>query len=109
MQKTISQRLVLSALAAACLTAMTSAASAGGFTRGCAWRDMQILQMIEERESTNAVPATVLSEAVLTMMHARIVCHEGYVVDALAIYDTIARSITPNAVLSGRPQKAEIQ
>jgi len=106
-QKTIFQRFVLSALAATCLTAVTTAATAGEFTRGCAWRDMQILQMIEERETANALPATVLSDAVMTMMHARIVCHEGYVVDALAIYDTIARSITPN--LAGRPQTAEIK
>jgi len=103
MQRTIFQRFVLSALAVACLSAMTSAATAGAFTRGCAWRDMQILTMIEERESTNALPTDILSEAMVTMMHARIVCHEGYVVDALAIYDTIARSITPNPVLSGQP------
>jgi len=36
-----------------------------------------------------------------TMMHARTVCHEGHVVDALAIYDTIAQSITPNPFLGG--------
>jgi len=109
MQRTIFQRFVLSALAVACLSAMTSAATAGAFTRGCAWRDMQILKMIEERESTNSVPTEILSDAMLTMMHARIVCHEGYVVDALAIYDRIAQAITPNPVLSGRPQSTGIQ
>jgi hypothetical protein len=30
-------------------------------------------------------------------------------VDALAIYDRIAQRITPNPILSGRPQSAEIQ
>jgi hypothetical protein len=30
----------------------------------------------------------------LAMMHARIVCHEGYVVDALALYDRIAQGVT---------------
>src|SRR5262245_65733498 len=102
MQKTIFHTFVLSALAATCLTAMTSAASAGSFTRGCAWRDMQILRMIEERETTNTVPAPVLSDAMLTMMHARIGCHERYVVDALAIYDNIAAGITPDTDLHAR-------
>jgi hypothetical protein len=109
MPRTFLQRFALTALAAACLSAMTSAATAGSFMRGCAWRDMQILKMIEDRENTNALPAEVLSDAMLTMMHARIVCHEGYVVDALAIYDRIAQRITPNPILSGRPQSAEIQ
>jgi hypothetical protein len=34
------------------------------------------------------------------MMHARIVCHEGYVVDALALYHGIAESVTSIPVLS---------
>ena len=109
MQRTLFQRFARWALAAACLGAMMSTASAGSFMRGCAARDMQILKMIEEREHANAVSADILNDAMLTMMHARIVCHEGYVVDALAIYDSIARSITPNPVLSGRPQSTEIQ
>jgi hypothetical protein len=29
-------------------------------------------------------------------MHARIMCFEGQVLDALAVYDNIAHSITPN-------------
>jgi hypothetical protein len=111
MQATLFQRFVLSALAAAFLVAMTSAATAGGgpFTRGCAARDMQILKLIEDQETANALPAETLSNAMVTMMHARIVCHEGYVVDALAIYDTIARSLSPNPVLSGQPPSTGIQ
>jgi hypothetical protein len=90
---------------------MTTAATAGGgaFTRGCAARDMQVLKMIEDRETSRAVPAETLTAAMLTMMHARTVCHEGYVVDALAIYEGIIQSITPNAVLSGQPPVMEIQ
>ena len=42
-------------------------------------------------------------DAVRTIMHARVMCFEGQVVDALAIYDSIAQSITPDWVLSGRP------
>ena len=100
---TLVQRFALSALAAVCLSATVTAAHAGGgaFTRGCAARDMQVLKMIEDRETTEAVSAETLSAAMLTMMHARNVCHEGAVMDALAIYDGIIQSITP--VLSSRP------
>src|SRR5712671_5455459 len=43
------------------------------------------------------------------MMHARMVCREGHVLDALAIYDSIARSIIPNPVQTGRMRPSEIQ
>ena len=56
--------------------------------------------MIEEREGASAGYTTQLSDAMLTMMHARIVCHEGYVVDALVLYDRIALSMTSIPVLS---------
>src|SRR5262245_26488375 len=88
------------ALSAAYLGAMISSATAGSFTRGCAARDMQLLMLIEQQESSNVMPGEILSDAMLKMMHARIVCHEGYVADALVIYDTIAQSITPNPFLS---------
>jgi hypothetical protein len=72
------------------------AATAGGgpFTRGCAWRDLQILIMIEEREGATAGYTTQVSDAMLAMMHARIICHEGHVADALALYDRIAQGLT---------------
>ena len=73
-----------------CLGAMTVCTAAGSFTRGCAARDLQILMLIEERENTNAVSAERLSDAMLTMMNARMKCYEGHVVDALAIYDSVA-------------------
>jgi hypothetical protein len=108
---TLLQRFALSALAAVCLGGMTTAATAGGgaFTRGRAARDMQVLLMIENREATNTVSTETLTAAMLTMMHARNVCHGGYVVDALAIYEGIIQSITPNPVLSSRPPSTEIQ
>ena len=83
------------ALAALCLGAVINSTTAGSFTRGCAARDLQILMLIEERESTNAISAERLSDALLTMMNARMVCYEGHVVDALAIYDSVARSLIP--------------
>jgi hypothetical protein len=111
MHRTLFRRFALSALAAVCLGAMTNAATAAGgaFTRGCAARDMQVLKMIEDRETSRAVPTEALTAAMLTMMHARTVCHEGYVVDALAIYEGIIQSITPGQVLSSRPPSTEIQ
>jgi hypothetical protein len=106
-----SQRLALIALAAVSLIAMTNAATAGGgtFTRGCAARDLQVQMMIEDRQNTKAVSADKLNDAMLALLHARIVCRAGQVLDALALYEGIARSITPNPVLSGRAHPTEIQ
>jgi len=73
---------------------MVPATAGGGpFTRGCAWRDLQILIMLEERGGASAGYTTQVSDAMLAMMHARIICHEGSVVDALALYDRIAQSV----------------
>jgi hypothetical protein len=80
-------------LATIVVCAMTHAAAAGSFTRGCAARDLQLLTMIEEQESAGSVSADKLGEALIEMMHARIVCHHGRVLDALAIYDSIAESV----------------
>jgi len=107
------QHLQRWALTAVILAALTATATAGSFTRGCAARDMQVLMLIEERETTQAVSAEQLRDAMHTLMHARIVCHEGYVVDALAIYDRIAQNIASNPVsnpvIVGRTKSTEIQ
>src|SRR5205814_9012669 len=95
--------------AAVILATLAATASAGSFTRGCAARDMQVLMLIEDRETTRAVSEDQLRDAMLAMMHARIVCHEGHVLDALAIYDGIAQTIGPNPVRSGRTRPKEIQ
>jgi hypothetical protein len=81
---------------------MTHAAAAGAFTRGCAARDLQLLIVIEEQELTGSITAEKISEALLEMMHARIVCHQGQVLDALAIYDAVAESVRP--IRSGRAE-----
>jgi hypothetical protein len=52
--------------------------------------------LIEEHENTNAISAERLSDAMLTMLNARMICYEGYVVDALSIYDSVAASLTPD-------------
>jgi len=95
-------------LAAVVLATLTTTATAGSFMRGCAARDMQILMLIEDRESKSIVSAEKLRDAMLTMLHARIVCHEGHVLDALAIYDSIAQSIAPNPIQFGRTRPSEI-
>ena len=82
------------ATAALCLGAMINGTAAGSFTRGCAVRDLQILMLIEERENTNAISVEKLSDAMLTMMNARMLCHDGYEADALTMYDGIAGSLT---------------
>ena len=91
-------------LATVIASVMTHAAAAGSFTRGCAARDLQLLSLIEEQENAASIPAEKISQALLEMMHARIVCHQGRVLDALAIYDAVAESVRP--IRSGR---AEIQ
>jgi hypothetical protein len=90
------------ALAAICLPALTYTADAGTFTRGCAVRDIQVLSLVEERESAGAISSQRSTDAILTIMHARMVCFEGRVLDALAIYNSVSDSIMPTAALSGR-------
>jgi hypothetical protein len=89
-------------LVSVCLGAMIGATTAGSFTRGCVARDLQILMLIEEYENSNAVSAEKLSDALLSILEARLVCHEGRVVDAMALYDGIVQGITPDTFLSAQ-------
>src|SRR5258705_11285482 len=100
MNRTSRNRLSFWFIAAIGIGMMLDGATAGSFTRGCAARDLQILFLIEEQEAAGSVPAERLSDALIEMMHARIVCHEGRVLDALAIYDAVAASLGP--MRSGR-------
>ena len=65
---------------------------------------MQVLMLIEDRESASVISAQKSTEAILEVMDARMVCFQGRVLDALAIYDSIVQSVTPNPVLSNRKQ-----
>src|SRR3978361_1067677 len=80
-------------LVAVCLGLPLAGTNAGSFTRGCAARDLQVLMLIEEGETSSTIPTAELRYAMLALLEARIVCHEGYVMDAMAIYDRIARSV----------------
>ena len=73
------------AATALCLSAVVNSTIAGSFTRGCAARDLQIPMLIEEREHANAISSERLSDAMTTMMNARMICYDGRVADALSI------------------------
>ena len=77
-------------------------AGGGTFTRGCAARDMQIMMMLEQRESTDGIATQELKETLNTIFDARMVCAEGRVLDALEIYDSVARRITSDRIFSGQ-------
>jgi len=102
MHKNVFPSAVRWALATLFLGAMIEGATAGSFTRGCAVRDLQILMLIEEQQSATAASLEKLNDALLTMQHARMVCHEGRVADALSIYDSISQNITSNPLPSDR-------
>ena len=101
MRKLLLNCSVQVAVAALCLATTIDATIAGAFTRGCAARDLQILRLVEEHESTDALSAETLSAAMLTILNARMICYEGHVVDALAIYDDVARNLTPHNLRQG--------
>lgn len=89
-------------LVCGCLCVLINNTTAGSFTRGCAARDLQILMLIEERENSNSISAEKLSDAMLSMLEARIVCHEGHVMDAMALYENIAQDLAYDTFLSAR-------
>jgi hypothetical protein len=75
------------AVVAICLATVTNGMADGGtFTRGCAARDMQIKMMLEGSD----ISPQERNDATSTMIDARLMCLDGYVVDALALYDGIA-------------------
>jgi hypothetical protein len=69
------------------------AITTGAFTRGCAARDLQTLALVKRLDSAHTISPEKHTDVMLKMLHARMVCHEGKVMDALAIYDSIAESI----------------
>jgi hypothetical protein len=93
-------KLIRTCIAAAILISGTTAGMAAGgtFTRGCAARDMQVMMMLEA--GTIAPPK--LNAAVRDMTQARMMCFDGQVMDALALYDQIAHSIASDWSLAGQ-------
>jgi hypothetical protein len=86
-------------VATVCLGTMNVGLAAGGtFARGCAGRDIQVMLMLE----TSGMSPHQLDEAMRTLVHARMMCFDGQIMDALALYDQVAQSVTSAWVLSGR-------
>ena len=46
-------------LVAVCLGTPLGGANAGSFTRGCAARDLQVLMLIEEGETSSTIPTAI--------------------------------------------------
>ena len=85
-------------VATVCLGTVTVGLAGGGtFARGCAGRDIQVMMMLE----TSGMSPQQLDEALRTMVHARMLCFDGQIMDALALYEQIAQSVTSAWVLSG--------
>jgi hypothetical protein len=96
MRKHLLKCSIHAALAALCLGTTVNGTIAGSFTRGCAARDLEILMLIEERESTNTISPERLSDAITMMMDARMICREGREAGALTVYDNLATSLAPS-------------
>jgi len=92
-------RAVLLAFAAICLSATVGDTAGASFARGCAIRDLQVLMLIEERGRADAAAMPNVTDATT---NARMVCDEGRIADALALYEAIARALTSLPALSGR-------
>jgi len=91
----------LCATAAIVIAGATSTMAAGNaYTRGCAARDIQVMMMLE----AGPLSPQKMNIIVRDVVHARMMCFDGHVVDALALYDNIANSIASDWVLSSERQ-----
>jgi hypothetical protein len=91
-------RYFAAALVAIVASATGAIAAGGTFSRGCAARDMQLMILVEASE----IPASAKSDAVRAVLHARDMCFDGYVMDALSIYDKVAQSLAAEWALSSQ-------
>ncbi|MBX9773631.1 MAG: hypothetical protein K2Y71_04375 [Xanthobacteraceae bacterium] len=94
----MNKKIAFLCVAAATIFAGATDSMAAGnvFTRGCAARDMQVMMML----NGGSLPPHKMNAAVRNVAHARMMCFDGYVMDALALYDDIANSIASDYVLS---------
>lgn len=67
--------------------------SAGRITPECAERDLKVVELLEEHGNSSALPASMLGEAGLAQLDARLTCLLGLPVEALAMYDRILTSL----------------
>jgi hypothetical protein len=87
------KRCVLPSLVLVASLAMTisvmAQGQAGQLARDCALKETTVITLIEDHGAAEDVPADRLGKAALTMLHARSVCYEGRVAEALALYQSI--------------------
>src|SRR5262245_35587097 len=99
------ERRVLPALALVASLATTMSAmaqgQAGQFARECALKETTVITLIEDHGAAEDLPADRLGNAGLTMLRARMICYEGRVREALALYDSILE-LGPVASLRGQ-------
>jgi hypothetical protein len=67
--------------------------SAGRITPECAERDLKVVELLEEHGNSSALPGSMLGEAGLAQLDARLTCLSGLPVEALAMYDRILTSL----------------
>jgi hypothetical protein len=58
--------------------------------------------MVEAHNAGRAMAGPQLADVIFAIMHARTVCFEGRVLDALALYDGIGESLTSAGSPLGR-------
>ena len=96
------QRWKRSIVAAAVLVSGINSVAAGekAFLLACAERDLRVVAMLEDRGSTNDVPADKLAGVFFTVMAARRACADGRIAEGIVLYD----GLTLGMVLAGMPQ-----
>jgi hypothetical protein len=85
------------AAGAAIATTMTTIERNATFSELCAARDLEALALLEQQEEAEGVAQDSLSDALYAIVQARIVCEQGRVAEALAIYDGIGSKATQSA------------
>ena len=89
-------------------TSISSMAAGGPFTRGCAARDSQVIMLLEQQDSADGIGAQKMREVLTAIFDARMVCFSGRVLDALAIYETVARHIVSERTASSCGSTLEV-
>lgn len=69
----------------------------------CATKDVAVVTLIEDHGAAGDVSADRLGKAALTMLDARMVCREGRVGEALALYESILDLKPAASLRSQRP------
>jgi hypothetical protein len=85
------------ALAGAVVACVLGSGTAGAneqstpFATACALKETAVITLIEDHAEAQDLPSDRLGEAGLAMLRARLVCYEGRVDEALALYDGILK------------------